>query len=542
LDRLMDGATEMAGTVEAAEATETARGLSPRDLGIGRLFEDVRDAIVVADAATGRIVLWNPGAEHLFGYSVAEALALSVEVLVPPRLKARHREGMARYHATGHGRIVDAGAAIEVPARRKTGEEITVELSLSPMPDTGRGRYALAIIRDVTERSQLRAAAERRMRELEALYRADEAMHRSLRLDEVLQTLVDVAADILQADKTVVMMWDARRERLVVGAVRGFRPEALGELGRVPGEGVIGQVAVSGEPIGVADARGDPRVPRHMTEAEGIRSMVHVPIVVGGEVFGVFGVNYCRPRPVGSAEQRLLLALAQRAALAIENARLYAQAQQAAVLEERQRLARELHDAVTQTLFSASLIADVLPRLWERSADEGRRRLVELRELTRGALAEMRALLLELRPAALTEAGLGDLLRQLAEATTGRARLPVEVAVDGQRALPADVQIALYRIAQEALNNVAKHAGASQAVVTLRSTPEQVELRIADDGRGFDPAAVPSGHLGVGIMRERAGTIGAVLQIDSHNRQGTQVLVTWRAQSERTHSPTPSPP
>src|SRR5436190_7208974 len=411
----MARATQMAETVEAAEVAGTARALTPRDLGIGRLFEDVRDAIVVAEAATGRIVLWNPGAERLFGYSVAEALALSVEALVPPHLKARHRQGMAHYHATGHGRIVDAGAAIEVPARRKTGEEIAVELSLSPVPDAaGQGRYALAIIRDVTERSQLRAAAERRMRELEALYHADEAMHRSLRLDQVLQTLVDVAADILQADKTVVMVWDARRERLVVGAVRGFGPEALSQLCRAPGEGVIGEVAVRGEPIGVADARGDPRVPRHMTEDEGIRSMVHVPIVVGGEVFGVFGVHYCRPRPVGSAEQRLLLALAQRAALAIENARLYAQAQQAAVLEERQRLARELHDAVTQTLFSASLIADVLPHLWERNAEEGRRRLVELRELTRGALAEMRGLLLELRPAALTEAGLGDLLRRLA--------------------------------------------------------------------------------------------------------------------------------
>src|SRR5436190_2453902 len=228
----MARATQMAETVEAAEVAGTARALTPRDLGIGRLFEDVRDAIVVAEAATGRIVLWNPGAERLFGYSVEEALALSVEALVPPHLKARHRQGMAHYHATGHGRIVDAGAAIEVPARRKTGEEIAVELSLSPVPDAGLGRYALAIIRDVTERSQLRAAAERRMRELEALYHADEAMHRSLRLDQVLQTLVDVAADILQADKTVVMVWDARRERLVVGAVRGFGPEALSQLCR----------------------------------------------------------------------------------------------------------------------------------------------------------------------------------------------------------------------------------------------------------------------------------------------------------------------
>jgi two-component system nitrate/nitrite sensor histidine kinase NarX len=140
----------------------------------------------------------------------------------------------------------------------------------------------------------------------------------------------------------------------------------------------------------------------------------------------------------------------------------------------------------------------------------------------------MRALLLELRPAALIEVGLGDLLRQLAAATTGRARLPVAVAVDGQRALPGEVQLALYRIAQEALTNVARHAGASRAAVSLRSTPEQVELRIADDGRGFDPAAVPAGHLGVGIMGERAGAIGAALRVDSRAGQGTQVVITWR--------------
>jgi GAF domain-containing protein len=117
----------------------------------------------------------------------------------------------------------------------------------------------------------------------------------------VLQTLVDVAADILRADKTVVLVWDTRGERLVVGAARGFGPAAVAALARAPGEGVIGRVALRGEPIAVADAR----VPRHLTEAEGVRSLVHVPIVVGGEVFGVFGVHYCRPRPVGRAEQRL---------------------------------------------------------------------------------------------------------------------------------------------------------------------------------------------------------------------------------------------
>jgi signal transduction histidine kinase len=213
-----------------------------------------------------------------------------------------------------------------------------------------------------------------------------------------------------------------------------------------------------------------------------------------------------------------------------ENARLYEQAQQTALLEERQRLARELHDAVTQTLFSSSLIADVLPRLWERDPAEARRRLDEMRELTRGALAEMRTLLYELRPTALTESPLGDLLRQLVEAAIGRARLPVALTVDGQSGpggLPADVQVALYRIAQEALNNVAKHARADRAEVSLVYRASGVELSVGDDGQGFDLAQRPPGHLGVGIMHERAAAVGAIFAIASRPGEGTRVRVTW---------------
>jgi two-component system nitrate/nitrite sensor histidine kinase NarX len=220
--------------------------------------------------------------------------------------------------------------------------------------------------------------------------------------------------------------------------------------------------------------------------------------------------------------------LAQRAALAIENAQLYEQAQELAVVQERQRLARDLHDAVTQTLFSASLIAEVLPRLWERDEQLGRDRLEEVRQLTRGALAEMRTLLLELRPSALVDADLGDLLRQLAEATTGRSRIPVAVQVEGACPMTAEVKVAFYRIAQEALNNVAKHAQAEHATVQLNCSPGQVEMCVSDDGRGFDPHDIPPDHLGVGIMRERAEAIGATLRLSSEAGQGTEVTVIWQ--------------
>lgn len=202
-----------------------------------------------------------------------------------------------------------------------------------------------------------------------------------------------------------------------------------------------------------------------------------------------------------------------------------------AASKERQRLARELHDAVSQTLFSISLMAEVLPRVYEKDPEAGKQRLEELRELTRGALAEMRMLLLELRPAALAETGLPDLLRQLGEAVVGRARIPVDLRIDETVSPPPAVAVALYRIAQEALNNVVKHAAAGQATVTLHGSAGDdhagVELTVADDGCGFDVDDVRSGRLGLGIMAERAESIGARLEVRSAPAQGTVVRVVW---------------
>ncbi len=219
--------------------------------------------------------------------------------------------------------------------------------------------------------------------------------------------------------------------------------------------------------------------------------------------------------------------------LNLANERLREKAAQDAVTAERTRLARDLHDAVTQTLFSTTLIADVLPDIWAMNPDEGRRRLEEVRQLTRGALAEMRTLLVELRPNALVEVPLPTLLRQLTEALAGRSRINIQLSAEGDagsasaRKLPPDVQVGLYRLAQEALNNIVKHAKASQAVVTLRYNPESVRLTVIDNGTGFDPSTVTADHLGLKIMRERAETIGAKLNIYSEPGEGTQISVIW---------------
>jgi PAS domain S-box-containing protein len=280
-------------------------------------------------------------------------------------------------------------------------------------------------------------------------------------------------------------------------------------------------------------------IQRAGTEAEMkyFRSLLGVPIFIGDEIYGALRFYFKNPHEFTQEDIHLATSLGDQVALAIENARLRAQAQEHAAAAERSRLARDLHDAVTQTLFSASLIAEVLPRIWERKPEEGQRRLEELRQLTRGALAEMRALLLELRPSALMEAEIEDLFRQLSEAFTGRSRLPVSLKIEGKCQVPADIRIALYRIAQEAMNNIAKHAHASQVELELTCAEHELKLCIQDDGTGFSMEHISSDHLGLGIMKERAEAIGAVLTITSQPGKGTRIEAAWKEQEmeRRTH-------
>ncbi|HDN80542.1 MAG TPA: GAF domain-containing protein, partial [Chloroflexi bacterium] len=250
------------------------------------------------------------------------------------------------------------------------------------------------------ENARLFAQARQRMRELEALYQAEEKLnrveeelYRRLRLDLVLQTLVDVAVELLQADKSSLMVWDAQQEKLVVRAAHGFSPETMARMSFALGEGIVGHVAASGEPMVVEDTRADLCVARRITEPEGIRSFMHVPIKIGEQVFGVFNVSYIRPRAFNADDRRLFLALAQRAALAIENARLYEQAQQAATLEERQRVARELHDSVAQAIYGITLYAEAATRLLAAGkVAKAAEHLRELRDTAQEALRDMRLL------------------------------------------------------------------------------------------------------------------------------------------------------
>lgn len=295
----------------------------------------------------------------------------------------------------------------------------------------------------------------------------------------------------------------------------------------------LGQIIGAPQPVAIADLTAvlPPTGPDGSFfggRAGQYRSLLAAPLVIKGNLFGQLLLFHRQPRQFTATEIDLAATFAAQAALAIENMLLKAQVEKTAVATERNRLANELHDSVTQTLFSANLIAKVLPRVWERRPAEVRAGLDDLQQLTRSALAEMRTLLLELRPAAITECGLDVLLQHLTEAMSGRTRAPITLRTNGECTLPPHVQLALYRIAQEALNNVAKHARAEQITVSLRCSPGGVELEITDDGLGFNPATVPPDHLGLQIMDERAEKIGATLILNSRAGNGTQIRVYWQ--------------
>jgi signal transduction histidine kinase len=260
---------------------------------------------------------------------------------------------------------------------------------------------------------------------------------------------------------------------------------------------------------------------------KGVQAWMWVPVAVKNRVIGSVGVAHVEKNYFTAHHADLALTVANQAAITLINAELYEHAQALAALQERQRLAQNLHDAVNQSLFSAGLIADVLPRLWDRDQDEARKSLDDLRRLTRAAQAEMRALLAELRPSALTDTDLGDLLHLLGNALSARINIPVTVTVADEVILPAEVQVAFYRVCQEALNNVTKHAKASRVDIDLKHEGAGVELYIHDDGRGFDPDQTSSGHYGLGMMHERAESAGAQLTITSQPGHGTKLSMHW---------------
>jgi signal transduction histidine kinase len=350
------------------------------------------------------------------------------------------------------------------------------------------------------------------------------------RVDAVLQKLADAARSLVAARYTAIGIPDREGgfATFITSGMSDAQYEALGELPRT--HGMLGAMLQSPAPYRTSNIQDDPRFEGWPAAHPNMRTFLGVPIVARGEVIGAFYLTEKKgERGAGftDADEELIRTLAAHAAIAIENARLHERSRELSTIEERKRLARELHDSVTQTLFSIGLTAEAAAELVESDPARSKEQLAHLQDLTRAAMLEMRSLIFELRPAELETEGLAAALRKHVEVLRRLHEQEIDVTVDGERRLPPDVEKGLLRIAQEALGNALRHSGAGRVSLSLSAHDSLVSLRATDDGRGFDPeeAVTRSRRLGLTSMRERAEALGGTLAIDSEPGRGTTIDV-----------------
>ena len=498
------------------------------------IFEAAGDGVLITDLETGDVLAANPAAAGMHGYELTVFCNSQLSSFL-------HADSLPDF--SGYGDAIERGDRFETLAQhvRQDGSLFNVEWRAVPFDYQGR-TCALAHLRDVSKRVK----AEDRLQQRAGVRANEQAI--LLEISQTLASELDLRPGLILDQLGVLIqythagLFTLEDSTLVAAALRGTvaLENAMPFRIRLEGEESLQALFNEHHPIRIADVWSEEPSAAFLRALlengaaallVGVHSWMWVPLVVKGRLLGGIGIAHTTPSYFTPHLADLAMTIANQAAVALVNAELYEHAQELAALQERQRLARNLHDAVNQSLFSAGLIAEVLPRLWEKDPVQARRSLKDLRRLTRGALAEMRSLLAELRPSTLTDTELGDLLRQLSNAFTGRTSIPVEVMVHGECSLPTEVQVAVYRITQEGLSNIAKHARASHVRLDLSLESEDLELLLTDDGRGFATTELtPSGHYGLSMMRERAAAVGANLTVTSKAGQGTQIRLQWDRQ------------
>lgn len=348
-------------------------------------------------------------------------------------------------------------------------------------------------------------------------------------LDRVLKTMAHVARRLARARYAAIGIPDEEGgfEKFVASGITAKQWDAIGDLPRQ--HGLLGAMLDRPTSFRSLNIQDDPRFEGWPDAHPRMRSLLGVPVVLRGRVVGAFYVTD-KKGPRGSTfseeDERLIEALAAHAAVAIENARLFERSRELSVVEERNRLARELHDAVNQTLFSATLTAEAAAMLVDSDPAEAKRQLRALQELTRAAIDEMRSLIFELRPADLGADGLVATLGKHVDVLRRVHGKKLELSVEGEPQLDATIEREVFRIAQEALANALTHGAPECVEVQLQMPDSALRLRVTDDGTGFDPNVRDvRRRLGLVSMRERAEAIGGRLEIDSSPGVGTTVTL-----------------
>jgi len=289
-------------------------------------------------------------------------------------------------------------------------------------------------------------------------------------------------------------------------------------------EGLVGWAAGTGEPVLVQDVSKDSRFVA--SKDDRTRSEAAIPIKIKGKVIGILEAESDRVNGFDHSDMNVLQSLADQVAVAIENVRLYEQAHHIAALEERQKLARELHDSVSQALYGIVLGARTARMQLDRDPSKAAEPMDYILSLAEAGLAEMRALIFELRPESLRTEGLVAAVGKLVNALGARYQLKAQMEAGEEPDVAIEVKESLYRISQEALNNIAKHARAQHVDIKLAQENGQLMLNISDDGMGFDTTQNFPGHLGMHTMRERAEKVGGTFAIESAPNQGTRIQIT----------------
>jgi signal transduction histidine kinase len=406
-----------------------------------------------------------------------------------------------------------------------------------------QGRPALlGMLRDVSEEQAAHEGLERRVaertRELQALLDMSRSISLVSELNPLLDLILDQMRQLVDYESVAIGLIDG--EAYTTVAVRrdeiGWRSQnPLGTQFTVDRAQAIWRGLAAGSTLHTSNIHGDDEVAvgfrvlvgdRLQTTYGHVCSLIVAPLMVGNDLIGAMFMSSVTEDRYRPHDIDLVAAIANQIAVAIVNARLHERDRTMAALQERQRLARELHDSVSQALFGIGLGAETARAMLSRDPAKATQPIEYVLQLARGSMAEMRALIFELRPESLAQEGLVAALEKQAAATRARHGIAVDLTLCDEPDVPLDVKEALYRIAQEAMHNTVKHARASTLNVTLSQTEEQLSLDVVDNGAGFDSRASFPGHLGLVSMRERMARFGGHVAIDSAPGEGTRVYVS----------------
>ena len=413
------------------------------------------------------------------------------------------------------GTFTDITSRIEAEAELQSTLEDLDERVRERTSELSRANQTLR--REVEERVRLEAQERAQRSHAEALRDTAAAVARSLQLDDVIEQVLIGVERLCDHERSYVAFYDNEGVLELAGERYPGRPDRGAPE---PHTRVTDPLGGWPPPEGL-DHAATPGAASRRASMSRVNGAVVLPLEAAERALGCLVIE---PRPgqdLSESDVDRLAILADQASSAISNSRSLVMARSLAALEERQSLANDLHDSVSQTLWTATLLAETLARASDLSAEQ-RDRAGRLHALTAGALSEMRTLLLELRPSVIEQTPFSDLVDQLVSAFESRRRAKCQVHLDRDvEPLPA-MKVALYRILQESLNNVSRHANAEHVHICLEVTGDALELRVKDDGEGFEMASA-SEHFGLRIMAERAAEIGATLRVDSRSGEGTTV-------------------